>query len=137
MRNWLAVWLAMIGCSTALCASGCDDDSSPPAFDLSALLTGDLAIHTTGDAATNASVDVTDDFYAPSNVTISKGGTVTWTWRGSELHTVTSDASSTEMFDSSPAQKTGTFMHTFNNAGAFSYHCTIHSAQQTGVITVQ
>ena len=133
MTNWLAV---LLGC-TALCASACDDDSSPPSFDLSASLTGDLAIHTTGDAATNASVDVTDDSYAPSNVTVSKGGTVTWTWRGSELHTVTSDSSSTEMFDSSPAQKTGTFMHTFNVAGAYSYHCTVHSAQLTGVITVQ
>jgi plastocyanin len=133
MTNRLA---GLLVCA-ALCASGCDDDSSPPPFDLSAILTGDLAVHSTGDAATNASVDVTDDSYAPSNVTVSKGGTVTWTWRGTEYHTVTSDSSSTEMFDSTPAQKTGTFMHTFNSAGAFSYHCTIHSAQQTGVITVQ
>ena len=81
MTNWLAV---LLGCA-ALCATGCDDDASPPPFDLSAILTGDLAMHTTGDAAVNASVDVTDDAYAPSNVTVGRGGIVTWTWRGSEF----------------------------------------------------
>jgi plastocyanin len=69
-------------------------------------------------------------------VTISAGGTVTWTWRGSSSHTVTSDDNGAT-FDSSPPRSSGTFSHTFPNAGSFPYHCEVHGLFMAGTITVQ
>jgi plastocyanin len=133
MRSWLTVVLL----ASALSVS-CDDDSAPPATDLSATSGMDMRTHPTGDASMSASVDINDDFYAPQNVTITKNGTVTWTWRGTNSHSVTNDASSTEIFDSGINSNGHTFMHTFSTAGVFGYHCQIHgSFGMTGTITVQ
>jgi plastocyanin len=121
----------------ALCWSGCGEDqivNVQPDFAME--LARDMAMHTTGDAAISASVDVQDTFYAPRNVTISAGGAVTWTWRSSGSHTVTSDDNGAT-FDSSPAKNMGTFTHTFPTAGSYPYHCEIHGAAMTGTITVQ
>jgi plastocyanin len=116
-----------------LLAVGCDDDAYlREAPDMAMLVHEDLGF-STGDAASNASVDVIDNMFAPRNVTITQGGTVTWTWRGSNPHTVTADDGS---FDSSPAKSSGTFSHIFVGTGSFPYHCTVHSASE-GTITVQ
>ena len=119
----------------ALAGCGDDDTMMMSGADLSVLLPHDMATINTGDAAMSASVDVIDNAYAPRNVTISNGGTVTWTWRGSNSHTVTSDDGTS--FDSSPAKSTGTFTHTFSAVGSFPYHCMIHGALMSGTITVQ
>jgi plastocyanin len=120
----------------AVLAAGCGDDDSMMmgGGDLTMQLPHDMAIFTTGDAAMSASVDINDNFYAPRNTTISNGGTVTWTWRGSNSHTVTADDGS---FDSSPAKSTGTFTHTFTTVGSFPYHCMVHGSLMSGTITVQ
>ncbi len=115
--------------------AACDDDSTMMALDdLAVQLPFDLAMQSTGDAATTASVDIMDNFYAPRNVTISRGGSITWTWRGSNTHSVTSDNGS-EL--DSMLQNMGTYTHVFTTAGSYPYHCRQHGQAMSGSITVQ
>lgn len=71
--------------------------------------------------------------FNPSSLTISAGDTVTWTNQDSVSHTVTSDTGS-EISSSSLSQGS-TYSHTFNQAGTFSYHCSIHTSMK-GTVTV-
>jgi plastocyanin len=80
----------------------------------------------------NASVSAEDNFFSPGPVTISRGATVTWTWRGGNLHTVTFDDG-----PSSVVQQTGGYTRTFQTAGIYKYHCLIHGLPMSGTITVQ
>lgn len=98
----------------------------------------------TGTASGTASVSMTstDDGYgyasfsfSPSSVTITKGGTVTWTNGGGTVaHNVTFTTAG------APANvanfTSGTSSRTFNNAGTFSYQCTNHPGM-SGTVTVQ
>jgi plastocyanin len=70
--------------------------------------------------------------YAPQTVDIAAGGTVTWTWAGGVLHSVTSD---TGLFDSG-IKSTGTFTVTFPTAGTFPYHCAVHGLVMSGTVVV-
>jgi plastocyanin len=73
--------------------------------------------------------------YGANPLTITAGSTVTWMNADSMAHTATSD---TGVFDSAILLPNGTFAFTFNNAGTFPYHCTIHgAASMSGVIVVQ
>ena len=60
------------------------------------------------------------------------GATVTWTNGDSAAHTVTSadgmttDAATTDLFDSGLMGDGDTFTHTFDTAGTFYYLCTPH-----------
>jgi len=98
----------------------------------------------TGTVSGSASVTMkeSDDGYgyasysfAPANVTITKGGTVTWTNEaGKTAHNVTFSG------NGSPASvsnfTSGSTSRTFENTGTFSYQCTNHSGM-TGTVTVQ
>ena len=80
-------------------------------------------------------VNVGNNFYSPSALTVPTGTTVTWVWEpGDVTHTVTFDADTTIM---SRFQSSGTYQRTFTTAGTYSYHCSIHGFAMTGVITAQ
>ena len=86
----------------------------------------------TNPVQTNA-VGVSDDFFSPINAQVAVGTTVTWTWAsGASAHNVT--------FSDGPASgdKSGgaSYSRTFNTAGTYNYHCTIH-AGMTGSVIVQ
>src|SRR4051812_2490339 len=97
----------------------------------------------TGTASGTASVTATetDDGYgyasysfSPTSVTITKGGTVTWTNGGKTAHNVTFSGTGAP---SNVANFTsGTSTRTFPNAGTFSYQCTNHPGM-SGTVTVQ
>lgn len=71
--------------------------------------------------------------YQPKTLTLKKGDTVEWDWTDQGVsHTVTAEDSS---FDSGLCAAGTKFFVTFNNAGTFNYHCTIH-AQMVATITV-
>ena len=129
-----------IGVGGLLVLSACSE-SSPPVTPAS--VPADLSVvpgpsstdmSTTPPQTMNAAVSVMDNFYSPADVTISVGGTVTWTWAGAVAHTVTSN---TGVFDSSPPRTTGTFAFTFANAGTFPYHCLVHGFAMSGTVTVR
>ena len=73
--------------------------------------------------------------FTPNAVTITKGGTVTWTNEaGTTAHNVTFTSSG------SPSDignmTSGNATRTFNTTGSYSYHCTNHPSM-TGTVTVQ
>jgi plastocyanin len=84
-----------------------------------------------GNSGANANVNTTSsNSFSPSAVTITHGQTVCWQ-AGNVTHTVTSDNG---LFNAT--LDTGqVFMYTFATAGAYPYHCTIHSGM-TGTVTV-
>ena len=96
-----------------------------------------LALSMTAQAQTTHNVTVGDSFFSPSNLTIQVGDTVRWTnAAGGMTHNVTANNGSFVSVTSSQF----TFDVTFNNAGQFGYHCTIHGAPgfgMSGTITVE
>jgi plastocyanin len=61
--------------------------------------------------------------YAPDEVIVAVGTTVTWTNTDSVPHTTTSD---TAGWNSGIVAPGGQFSSAFQAAGTFPYHCTIH-----------
>ncbi len=80
-----------------------------------------------------AKVAIQNFAYSPADITVQKGTTVTWTNLDSVQHTVTSD---TGLFDSGRLSQDQVWSYTFNDAGTFSYHCTVHPNMK-GTVTVQ
>jgi amicyanin len=82
--------------------------------------------------AANASVQIVDMAFAPADVTVSVGDTVTWTNADPMIHTVTS---TTGAFDSGDLDQGESYSLTFTEAGTFAYLCTPHPFM-TGTVTV-
>jgi plastocyanin len=79
-------------------------------------------------------VKLKDTSFRPADLTVDKGTTVRWTNEDSINHTVTAND---QKFDSGILSGGETFEFTFNETGAFDYHCTIHPSQMRGKITVK
>ena len=71
--------------------------------------------------------------FNPNPIMVSVGTTVTWTNNDSIAHTATSN---TGAFDSGLIGAGGSFSFTFQSAGTFPYHCTIHPGM-VGSVVVQ
>jgi plastocyanin len=71
--------------------------------------------------------------FGPASLSVAAGSTVTWTNSDSTGHTVTADDAS---FDSTTIARGSTFSQTFDTAGTFAYHCSIHP-NMTGTIEVK
>ncbi len=87
---------------------------------------------------TEVEVTMQGNQFEPSGVTIAAGGTVTWINTDNVEHTVTAGTreSPTGEFDVSlnPGEE---FSYTFDEVGAFEYHCTIHPGMDgTIIVTV-
>lgn len=101
----------------AICLSGCASTSPAPS--------------TQPSVQPSASVTIKNFAFSPGEVTILKGGTVTWTNDDGTTHTVTfADSSSPDLGNGA------TYSKTFNETGTFSYKCSIHSSM-TGKVIVQ
>jgi plastocyanin len=89
-----------------------------------------------GNGSTSNQISVGDNFFDPPSTTLAPGTTVTWTWNGSGSvgHNVTFDNSA---IGNSTTQTSGTFQKTFNTAGTFNYHCTVHGTGMSGTIVIQ
>jgi plastocyanin len=71
--------------------------------------------------------------YAPAELTVDLGTTITWTNNDSVAHTSTSDAPG---WDSGIVAPRATYSATFQTAGTFPYHCSIHPGM-VGRVTVR
>ena len=70
------------------------------------------------------SVNMTGSLFTPARILIARGQTVTWTNNDLVDHTVTSTHNDVL---NSPVIKPGqSYSHTFNHAGAYTYHCRLH-----------
>jgi plastocyanin len=91
----------------------------------------------------STAINIGDDLFSPSKLTINKGQTVHWTNKGNEQHSVNSNPAagncsptSAEAFESPTLNPGDTFDHTFNASGTFAYHCEFHGCPMRGTITV-
>ncbi|MCV7100019.1 cupredoxin family copper-binding protein [Mycobacterium palustre] len=82
-------------------------------------------------AAAGDAVTIDNFAFAPATLTVRAGGTVTWTNRDEEPHTV----AATDGSFHSPGMGTGaTYSHTFATAGKFDYVCSIHPSMHGTVV---
>lgn len=73
-----------------------------------------------------------DNFaFAPANLTVPVGSTVTWTNKDEEPHTVVANDGS---FHSPGMGSQATFSYTFTKAGTFDYVCSIHPYMHATVV---
>jgi len=87
-------------------------------------------------------ISVTNNAFTPGTKTVAVGTTVRWAWNtcsGDPYYGQTCADHSVTFADgvASATQDQGTFSRTFNAAGTFSYHCSVHGAAMSGSITVQ
>ncbi len=77
-------------------------------------------------------VNVVDNAFGPSSITVSAGSTISWLNKGALPHTVTASNGS---FDSGILVSGNRYSRTFATPGTFSYFCTIHP-EMTGTVFV-
>ena len=88
---------------------------------------------TASNAAVHAaitSVNVGDNYFSPTAVTINVNDSVKWTWIGSRNHSSTSDSS---LWDTGLQGNGYTFTRAFTSAGSFPYGCTAHASMTASV----
>ncbi len=72
--------------------------------------------------------------FKPDKVTVKVGGTVTWKFEDQGIpHDVVADD---ESFGSE-VQDEGTFRHTFDKPGTYTYKCSLHPVRMKGTVTVR
>jgi plastocyanin len=139
-RRLLAAVAAVAAASLSACGGGSDNSygngpTSPGNTNPGGTTTG---------VNTN-NVVIADQSFNPGVVNVPVGTTVTWEWKacsddgyggysGCVAHNVTFDDGSNI---ASSTQSAGTFTRTFNAAGTYKYHCTIHGAPMSGQVTVK
>jgi plastocyanin len=75
-----------------------------------------------------------DNFsFAPQDVTVPVGATVTWVNRDDIPHTVVSES---KKFKSKALDTDNTFAFTFKEAGTYEYYCSLHP-KMTAKVTVK
>ncbi len=84
-------------------------------------------------AASTTTVQLRDDAYSPSTVTIHAGDTVVFVNNDDDAHTVTATDGS---FDSKGLDTHERWSHTFTKAGTYPYFCQLHPFMK-GTVIVQ
>ena len=92
-----------------------------------------FTVHSEDKAATNAVVKIDNFSFAPGNITIAAGTTVTWTNNDDVPHVVSSDDKS---FRSKALDTDDRFSYTFTKPGTYIYYCAIHP-KMTAKVVVQ
>ena len=83
-------------------------------------------------AETGPTIAVEKFAFAPKEITVTPGTTVTWTNKDETPHTV---SASDKSYVSKAMDTQDTFTHTFVSEGDFSYFCTLHPFM-TGTVHV-
>jgi plastocyanin len=108
------------------------DDASGTATSVRIIMNSDKSITANFREEENM-VSIVDFVFQPSSTTVNVGTTVTWKNNGSVTHTITSTSG---LFDSGNISPGDNFQFTFENAGTYAYHCSIHTFM-TGTVVVQ
>jgi plastocyanin len=88
---------------------------------------------TTATPAGGNAVAISGNAFSPASLTVKVGDTITWTNNDSVSHTVTADDRS---FDSGSLAQGASFSFTYQKAGTYTYHCSIHPSM-TATVVVQ
>jgi plastocyanin len=86
-----------------------------------ALVAAALAVPALG---ATKSIALRDTFFSPKSVTVSKGTTVKWVWRGKLAHNVTVKSGPVKFH--SRTITNGSFSKRLTKAGTYRIVCTIH-----------
>jgi plastocyanin len=139
MKKWLLLLVACLALGVLVAGCGGDDDddggggdaqnNEQPAESGSAGGGGGAEKESGGGAVAMEGIK-----FNPASITVSKGGTVTWTNNDSVGHDVTGDGFKSG--DAGGLQNGDTFKHTFKKAGTFDYVCTVHPGME-GSVTVK
>lgn len=70
------------------------------------------------------SVVIRDNRFAPTSVTVAKGATVTWAWRGNAAHNV--HVTKGPQRFTSPNKVSGSWSRKLTKTGSYAIVCTIH-----------
>ena len=81
---------------------------------------------------TKTDVKIDNFSFAPSEITVAKGTTVSWVNRDDIPHTVVSDDKIT--FKSKPLDTDDKFSYTFSKEGTYNYFCSIHPRMTAKVV---
>lgn len=81
-------------------------------------------------------ISIQNMMFTPPQITVAKGGSVTWTNNDSITHTVVDDLSNVGGPNSGDIAPGQSYSFTFNKTGSFQYHCSIHPSMR-GTIVVK
>lgn len=77
-----------------------------------------------------AHVDVREEYFYPSTVTVRRGGTVVWDWTGQATHNVV-DQTGMGLYSSGLVPPGGpSFAVVFDASGSYPYVCTLHAGME-------
>jgi plastocyanin len=99
----------------------------------SALAVGVLAGPSVG--AASKTVQVKDNLFTPTKLTVTKGTTLRWAWKGKAPHNVTVTKGPVKFHSSTMAK--GSFQKKLTKAGTYSILCTIHAPNMKMTVTVK
>jgi len=85
-------------------------------------------------SSVEAEVAISGFAFDPPSLTVKVGTTVKWTNQDSAPHTVASDGGD---WESGQLDQGESFTHTFDQAGTFAYHCSVHPAMKGTVVVTQ
>ena len=91
-----------------------------------------VTVYTKQSSTATAEVTIDNFSFRPQTITVVVGTTVTWTNRDDIPHTVVSDDG---VFKSKARDTDEQFSYTFDKAGTYPYHCSIHP-KMTGQVVV-
>jgi plastocyanin len=85
--------------------------------------------------AATKTVAVKDNVFAPKSVSVRKGTTVKWVWRGDAPHNVTVTSGPVKFH--SRTQTKGTYSKKLTKKGTYKFVCTIHAPRMVMTIKVR
>lgn len=140
MRKFLFFGFLIFILAGAGCVSSETNSNSPetgePAIDVSVESSGGEEVPVIDvqykEVTDSAEVEMKNFSFSPENVTVKKGGKVTWTNRDGAKHDVSGDGWQSELLGQG-----GSFTKNFDEAGTFDYHCTPHPDMIGKVIVVE
>jgi plastocyanin len=83
--------------------------------------------------AQNYDVVVRNFAFYPALLKINVGDTVTWTNKDDDSHTIRSDPVGGEI-NSTKLKYNEQYIHTFTQAGNYTYYCSIHAGMRARII---
>lgn len=118
-RVWALTASLLLACTLAACGGG----GTPPSD-------GGTAGEVSASSGTD-DVTIKNLAFSPATLTVAVGDTVTWTNDDTAAHTVTADDGT---FDSGRLATGETFSETFDTAGTYGYHCTMHPGMVAEIV---
>jgi plastocyanin len=129
--------ILIIGGAYALTRSSTNNSAPTPPASNSSNSSQNQSNATPPSSNTNQSsgkIEIKNMMFTPPQITVAKGGTVTWTNNDDVAHTVVADLGNGP--SSGNIEPGSTYSYTFTKTGSVQYHCSIHPSMR-GTIVVQ